>query len=102
MAVLLDGGTVSAAEVTVLLAKRGGRAVIYGESTAGALDYQSTSFVRLAPDEERWLLLYPTITASAPLPVGGMRGIGIEPDVVVRWETLTDAIGHIGEQLRRP
>jgi C-terminal processing protease CtpA/Prc len=100
VAVLVDGGTVSASEVTVQLAKRGGRAVVYGENTAGALDYQSTSFARLAPDESRWFLLYPTITASANLPAGGMRGVGIAPDVPVRWSTLEDPIAYIAELLR--
>ncbi len=102
VAVLVDRGTVSASEVTVLLAKRGGRAVVYGEHTAGALDYQSTSFARLAPDENRWLLLYPTITASATLPAGGMRGIGIAPDVAVQWDAHADAIAYITELLRSP
>jgi C-terminal processing protease CtpA/Prc len=100
VAVLVDGGTVSAAEVTVQLAKRGGRAVVYGEPTAGALDYQSTSFVRLAPEENRWSLLYPTITASAKLPAGGMRGVGIAPDVTVRWSTIDDPIAYIVALLR--
>ncbi len=98
--VLIDGGTVSASEVTVQLAKRSGRAIVYGERTAGALDYQSTSFTRLSPDENRWLLLYPTITASAKLPAGGMRGVGIAPDVSVRWSMIGDPIAHIAELLR--
>jgi len=59
-----------------LKALRTDRAVVIGEPTAGALDYQTTSIVRIDPDESRWFLGYPTITAHAQLPKGGMRGKG--------------------------
>ena len=98
VAVITDGGTVSAAEVLVLRALRSTRAVVVGEPTRGALDYQSVNIVRVSPGENRWFLGYPTITASAHLPRGGMRGTGIRPDVGIPVDGLWDAIRR-AEQL---
>jgi C-terminal processing protease CtpA/Prc len=94
VAILIDRGTVSAAEVTVLNALRSERAVVIGEPTAGALDYMSTSIVRFLATEWRWALGYPTITAHDQLPRGGMRGIGISPDVYVDWRSVADPIAE--------
>lgn len=99
--VLTDRGTVSAAEVLVIRALQSERARVFGQPTAGALDYQSISIVRLSPAERRWYLGYPTITARASLPSGGMRGKGIAPDVVVDWSTIADPIAYVDRLLRR-
>ena len=66
--VLIDRGTVSASEVLVLTALRSQRATVFGEPTAGALDYQTASIVPLSPREKRWYLGYGTITRSRDLP----------------------------------
>ncbi len=95
VAVLVDGGTVSAAEVLVRLALGSSRATVIGENTAGALDYQSVNIVRFHPDESRWLLGYPTVTASARLPEGGIRGTGFAPEIGVRWEAVADPIAEV-------
>lgn len=79
VAILTDRGTVSAAEVTVLMGLRSTRATVIGEPTAGALDYQSTTIVSLATGDRRWALGFPTIAAHADLPARGMRGKGIAP-----------------------
>ncbi len=92
VAVLIDGGTVSAAEVLVLKARRSARALVIGEPTAGALDYQSTSIVSIHPEEKRFYLGYPTITARADLPKGGMRGKGIAPERPLRWSSVADPV----------
>ncbi|HCT57549.1 MAG TPA: hypothetical protein DGD08_10155 [Gemmatimonas aurantiaca] len=92
VAVMVDGGTVSAAEVLVLKALRSTRAVVIGEATAGALDYQSTQVISLGTGDRRWALGYPTITAHADLPLRGMRGKGIAPAVRVRWSSVADPI----------
>ena len=89
---LIDGGTVSASEVIVQLALRSKRTTVIGEPTAGALDYQSTNVVRIHPEEGRWLLGYPTITAHARLPEGGMRGKGIAPEIALKWAQVTDPV----------
>ncbi len=101
VAVLVDGGTVSASEVLVLKALQSTRAVVIGEPTAGALDYQSVYLLRLSPGEDRWYVGYPTITRHAGLPAGGMRGRGIAPDVVVRWNEVEDNYGEALRILRR-
>ena len=99
--VLIDRGTVSASEVLVLDAKRSERATVFGEPTAGALDYQSTNIVSLSPRERRWYLGYPTITAGADLPSNGMRGRGIPPDVRLDLARLRDPIAVVDSLLRR-
>src|SRR6185437_5262183 len=52
--VLADRGTVSASEVLVVYALQSPRATVFGEPTAGALDYESASIVSLLPNEHRW------------------------------------------------
>ena len=97
--VLVDGGTVSASEVTVLHALRSRRATVFGEPTAGALDYQSVNIVGLGIGDRRWALGYPAITAHADLPERGMRGRGIAPDVIMRWTDRADPVRDVEERL---
>ncbi len=99
--VLIDRGTVSASEVLVLEALRSERVTVFGEPTAGALDYQSTSIVRISPNERRWFLGYPTITRSLALPSGGMRGRGIAPTVRLDLARIPDAVAYVEHELRR-
>jgi hypothetical protein len=99
VAIMIDGGTVSASEVLVQRARQSKRVTIFGEHTAGALDYQSTAIVWFSPDERRWGLGYPTTTARAGLPTGGMRGKGIPPQVTVHWEKIADPIGWVDRAL---
>jgi Peptidase family S41 len=99
--VLADGGTVSAGEVLVLNALRSHRATVFGAPTAGALDYQSVNIVRLSPREPRWLIGYPTVTRSADLPTGGMRGRGIPPQVPLDLERLRDPVRAVDAYLAR-
>jgi hypothetical protein len=93
--VLTDGGTVSAAEVLVLRALRSTRAVVAGEPTAGALDYQSVQIISLGTGDRRWGLGYPTIAAHADLPRRGMRGRGIPPQVRIEWNTVADPLAEV-------
>ncbi len=97
--VMIDRGTVSAAEVTVLQALRSDRATVFGRPTAGALDYQSVNIVPIAAGEKRWYLGYPTITATPRLPTGGMRGKGIRPDVSLDFDRLADPIAAVEARL---
>ena len=98
--ILIDGGTVSASEVLVLDAMRYARVTVFGEHTAGALDYQSVSIARIGDSARRWYLGYPTITASPLLPKGGMRGKGIQPDRKVDWRKIADPIGYVDRALK--
>ena len=97
--VLIDRGTVSASEVLVLTALRSPRATVFGEPTAGALDYQTASIVSISPREKRWYLGYGTITRSRDLPRGGMRGRGIPPEVPLDLSKLADPVGYVDRVL---
>jgi C-terminal processing protease CtpA/Prc len=101
VALLIDGGTVSAAEVFLRRARRSTRVTVYGENTAGALDYMSVIIVRIGDPGRRWALGFPTIAARPDLPHGGMRGVGMPPDVRVDWSTVPDAIGYVDAALSR-
>ena len=97
--VLVDHGTVSASEVLVLTALKSARATVFGEPTAGALDYQTASIVSISPNEKRWYLGYGTITRRADLPKGGMRGRGIPPQVPFDLDRVTDPIDYVDRAL---
>jgi hypothetical protein len=97
--VLIDRGTVSASEVFVLYALRSSRATVFGEPTAGALDYQSASIVAVSPNEKRWYLGYGTITRGVGLPVGGMRGKGIPPQVKIDLLRASDPLTNVLQAL---
>jgi hypothetical protein len=98
--VLIDRGTVSAAEIAVEFALRSTRATVFGQPTAGALDYEQVNIVNLSPAERRWFLGYPTITRDLSLPKGGIRGKGLQPDVRVDWGRVADPIGFAIGKLR--
>ena len=75
------------------------RVTTFGEPTAGALDYQNVSIVRLLPNERRWFLGYPTITAHPDLPAGGVRGKGVRPDVRMDLAHEPDPIARVARAL---
>ena len=97
--VITDRGTVSASEVLVLYALQSPRATVFGEPTAGALDYESVSIVSLSPREPRWALGYGTITRSIDLPTGGMRGKGIPPQAPLDLSKIADPVGYVDAAL---
>jgi Peptidase family S41 len=97
--VMVDRGTVSASEVLVLAALRSERTRVFGEPTAGALDYPSTNVVPLSSAERRWLLGHPTLTRIPVGPGDRMRGRGIPPDVPVDWASVPDPIAHVERAL---
>jgi hypothetical protein len=99
--VMVDHGTVSAAEVLVLKALRSTRATVVGMPTDGALDYQSVQIVGLGTGYTRWALGYPTITAHADLPRRGMRGRGIAPEVRIDWSKVADPIAEVERRFAR-
>lgn len=96
---LIDRGTVSAAEVLVVYALQSPRATVFGEPTAGALDYESVSIVSIAPGEHRWYVGYGTITRRADLPTGGMRGTGIRPQVPIDLAKVMDPVAFVDSAL---
>jgi hypothetical protein len=78
---LIDRGTVSAAEAFVLAAWQSDRVTLFGEPSGGSIDYQSVSIVPLACRRHGLRLGYPTIAGSEHLPAGGFNADGIPPDV---------------------
>lgn len=97
--VLTDRGTVSASEVLVVYALQSPRATVFGERTAGALDYESVSIVPIAPGEHRWYVGYGTIARRADLPTGGMRGNGIRPQVPIDLAKVMDPVAFVDSAL---
>jgi hypothetical protein len=98
---IIDGGTVSAAEVLVARAMQSTRVTVFGQPTEGALDYQSTYIVPFQAAGRAWFLGYPTITAHARLPDGGIRGKGIAPHVRLPLDGIDDVIAHVDALLMR-
>lgn len=98
--ILVDHGTVSAGEAFLIQAMRSMRVTTFGQATAGALDYQTVRIVRFLPDESRWRVGYPTITAHPDLPANGIRGKGIRPDRPVDFARERDPIRRVITQLR--
>jgi hypothetical protein len=97
--ILVDRGTVSAGEAFMIQALRSTRVTTFGRPTAGALDYQTVSIVALLPNERRWFLGYPTITAHPDLPAGGIRGKGIRPDIAIDLAHERDPITRVAGAL---
>lgn len=80
--VLIDRGTVSAGEAMVKEMQRNPRTRVFGEESAGALEYQSVSIVSFKASDPRWYLGYPTITANIHRSASAPRH-GIVPDVAI-------------------
>lgn len=81
-AILVDRGTVSAAEAFVLSAWTSARVTLFGQPTGGSIDYQSVAIVPLDCRKHGLALGYPTLGSSEHLPAGGFNA-GIPPDVTV-------------------
>ncbi len=92
-AILIDRGTVSAAEAFVLAAWKSDRVTVFGDRSGGSIDYQSVLIVPLACRTHGLLLGYPTLGGSEHLPAGGFNAEGIPPDVRIGPEV--DAIQFI-------
>ena len=99
--VITDRGTVSASEVVVVYALQSARATVFGEPTAGALDYESVSIISISPREPRWALGYGTITRAGDLPRGGMRGKGIPPQVPLDLARIADPVAYVNTALAK-
>lgn len=94
VALLVDRGTVSAAEAFVLRAHQHDRVTVFGENTGGSIDYQNVQILPLARRDTGFLLGYPTIASSARLPEGGFNRTGIAPDVRIP-ATVDDPIAAV-------
>jgi hypothetical protein len=81
VALILDRGIVSAGGAFILQAMRSPKVTLFGENSAGVIDYQNVTRLRIGCPSQRLLLGYPTMAGAASLPKGGINGIGIAPDV---------------------
>ncbi len=82
--IVVDGGTVSAAEAFLLRAMRYPKVTTFGAPTGGSIDYQTVTIVRFGCQEWGFYLGYPVIAGSLELPAGSANHTGIVPDVPYR------------------
>ncbi|HUF03907.1 MAG TPA: S41 family peptidase [Aridibacter sp.] len=87
VAVLIDDSIVSAGEAFIIRLMKSKKVTLFGENTAGVIDYRSTSGVSLASCPHLGIYLgYPMFAASKRLPAGGVNATGVEPDVRIDEE----------------
>lgn len=99
VAILMDGSIVSAGETFIINAMKSQKVTLFGQPTAGCIDYQSTYWVDIESCTELGLFLgYPIFAASNRLPLGGVNETGIAPDVYINDEQ-TKPIRFIMEYL---
>ena len=90
--VLVDTSTADAAERFAAIAKTSPRVTLVGRATLGNLDYSNPLAMAF---ENRFIFVYPMSKTKAAAEGNGMRGKGIEPDVVVPFtpeECMRDVI----------
>lgn len=82
---LVNRNTASAAELFILQAKQSKKVKVYGENTAGAIDY--VEVVTTAMPCSFYSLWYPAVK-STRLPASPLDNIGIEPDIKIPQDTI--------------
>lgn len=92
VAILTDGGSMSAAESFVLHARAASdRVTTFGQPTEGVIDYTSVHAVPLDSGRRQMSLRYPTGTLHGDIPAHGYNRTGIVPDVALP-DTLADPV----------
>ena len=95
IAILMDDAIVSAGEAFIIKAMRNRKVTLFGQPTAGVIDYQSTYIIGYQNCPHMGLYLgYPMFAASNRLPAGGVNRIGIVPDVPI-GKNEKDPISYI-------
>lgn len=97
VAVLADGGCASSCENFLLAARQSGKVTLYGEPTAGVVDYGD---VRDTPMPGGTLVLAHPTTRTRRLPAVVVDNVGIAPHVRVP-PTVRDAPAWVAAQLAR-
>jgi hypothetical protein len=98
VAVLVDGRCASSCEQFLLMARQSRKVTIYGEPSAGILDFGNVRSAAMPGGTLR--LFYPT-TRSKRLPHAPVDGIGIIPDVRVP-EREADPVSWVVDRLDGP
>ena len=88
---LVNGGTGSAAELFLLEARQSKKVKLYGQNSAGAVDY--TEFIKIEMPCKYYTLYYPACK-SLRLPDYPLDNIGIKPDVEIPAD-VTDWIDFV-------
>lgn len=84
VAILIDRGTASSAESFLITAKQSKKVKVYGENSAGTLDYANTQYFNIPCND---LNLVIPISRSKRLPEHPIDNIGIAPDVRINATT---------------
>jgi C-terminal processing protease CtpA/Prc len=82
VAILMDGVGASSTETFLLKARQSSRVRLFGQPTAGVVDYLNPAQHPLSCGVT---LQSPTIRRSAQLPADAIDNIGIAPDVRLAW-----------------
>lgn len=101
VAILMDDSIVSAGEAFIIKAMKNKKVTLFGENTAGVIDYRSTYWIPLSHCSTAGIYLgYPMFAASNRLPEGGVNKTGIAPDVRI-GENESDPIRFIIDYYKR-
>jgi Peptidase family S41 len=90
---LINRNTGSAAELFLLEARQSTKVKLYGENSAGAIDY--TEFIKMKMPCDFFVLYYPACK-SLRLPLYPLDNIGIKPDIEIPAAT-TDWIDYVSK-----
>lgn len=99
VAIVTDRAVGSAAEAFVLFALHSPRVTTFGEPTRGMIDYQNVGIVPVGCPGSGLYLGYPTIAASADLPLDGINATGLIPHVPLdlsRVDAVDEILAHYG------
>lgn len=81
VAILADGGVVSAGEAFMLKARRSPKVTLFGQNSAGSIDYWTVGMFVIGSGETRYNVGMPVGAASDALPAGGYNADGVPVDV---------------------
>ncbi|TCC92004.1 hypothetical protein EZ428_09725 [Pedobacter frigiditerrae] len=84
IAILIDRNSESSAETFLLNAKQSKKVILFGENSAGVLDYSNTQYFDLPQPDFK---LVAAISRSKRLPLYPIDNIGIAPDVKITNDT---------------
>lgn len=99
VAILIDPGVMSAGEAFALEAARSDRVTLFGQNTAGVIDYQNVRVRPLACAERGLRLGYPEFAAGRVLEGHRINGSGVAPDVRI-GDDVEDWVGFVSEYYR--
>ena len=97
VAILIDRNTASSAESFLLSARQSAKVKVYGENSAGMLDYNNTQYFDI-PCKDFNLVI--PIGRSKRLPENPIDNIGLKPDIRIDVKEM-DKINYIKKEMER-